>query len=140
MLGQFIHDSWGAPGDTVSISDKTVSNIRAVGTCFAGIKLDSDNALYIKQANGGYSAVNGEWFVHGNPANFYFSRTIVSGTLTTDAGAGPLQSNVDREYDVQQVTPGTKTATISIDISDDVSGSPILDSAQFVFRAEQGTL
>ena len=134
------YGSEGAPGDTVSISNRTVSNVRTVGTCFAGIKVDSDGALYQRQANGGYSAINGEWLVNGTPATFYVSRTIVSGTLTTDAGAGPLQLNVDREYDVQQVTPGTKTATISIDISDDVSGTPILDSAQFVFRAEQGSL
>ena len=140
MLTHMIRETEGAASPTVKLTDRTVFNSRPSGICYAGIKVDADGVLYQQQANGGWSAIGSQWLVSGTAASFYVSRTIISGTLTTDAGAGTLQLNTDRIYDIQQASAGLKSASILMDISSDVSGSPIVASATFSLRAEQGSL
>ena len=70
--------------------------------------------------------------LNGSAGDFYVSRTIDSGTLTTDAGAGPLQLNTDRDYSINGLN---KTTQVSFEISDDVSGSPVRASVTYVFQA-----
>jgi len=135
MLMTVLMSSQGDPGNTVSLTDRAITN-SSIKVCHAGVKIGSDGALYTQHALGGWSAVNGEWFVNGTAGGFYVSRTLESGALTTDAGAGPIQTNADRIYDIQEATTGlTKTAVITINISDDITGLPILATAVFSLSA-----
>lgn len=131
-----IHSSEGDPGDTVVLTDLTIINLTVGGTCSAGIKVDADRTLYRQQANGGWSAISGEWLMRGVSSDFYVSMSVDSGSLTLDAGAGPLQLNTDRIYNLDQVGIGSSTVTITLSISDDVSGSPVVASAQFTFSPQ----
>lgn len=101
------------------------SNTGTTGTVYSGVRFGSDGNLYRRQAAGGWS-VFGQWLVNGSASGFYLSRTINSGILTTDAGGGSLQLNTNRDYDVQTAIETTVSANVSFQISDDVSGSPIV--------------
>lgn len=135
MLVHQHHTSEGDPGDTVKITSRTTTRLRIQATCTAGVRFGSNGTFSLFQANGGVSAIGGEWLVNGTPSTFYVSRTIDSGTLTTDAGAGPLQMNSTRDYNIQQTSNGTKDTTCTFNISDDVSGSPVIATAEIIMQA-----
>ncbi len=135
-----LRESEGAGIDTVNITDRTILNSRDSGVCHSGIRVGSNGVLYRIQANGGFSALSGQWLVNGTASDFYMQRTILSGTLEVDAGAGWIQCNVNRDFDNQQATAGNKMASIFVEISNDMSGVPVLDSATFEFESEQGLL
>ncbi len=130
----------GSASAFVTITDRTVSNGRLSETCHSGIRLGSDGILYEIQANGGFSAVSGEWLITGTASTFYVQRTILSGTLEVDPGTGFLQCNTDRDYDNQRSALGVKTTEIFLEISSDVSGVPVVDTATYFFESEQGSL
>lgn len=138
-----VHQAWdseGAAVDSVTITDRTVSNSLESGTCHAGVKLASDGVLSTIQANGGFSVVSGEWLLSGSASTFFVKRTIITGTLEVDPGTGFLQLNADRIYDNQKASAGFKSTTIFLEISSDVSGTPILDTATMIFLCQQGEL
>jgi len=138
---QHIHSgSEGVAGGVVSIVSQTISRFRMDQTCYSGIMFGSDGVLYAIQNNTGTSAIIGQWLVNGTPSDFYVSRMINSGTLNTDAGAGPLQLNAARLYRISRSITGAKTTIITCQLSDDVSGLPILDSATFTLIAEYENL
>jgi len=140
MLLRRIHDTDGVAANNVKITDRTVLGIRISGTCHSGIRLGSDGVLSTIQGNGGFSAISGEWLVTGSASGFFVQRTIVSGTLEVDPGTGFLQLNADRTYDNQKSSAGTKTTEVFFEISSDVSGTPIVDTATMTFISEQGPL
>jgi len=109
-----------------------------VAPVYSGLKIAADGSLYERQNTGGWSRF-GTWLLAGTNSNYYVSRTVNQGTLTTDAGAGPLQLNADRIYDVQ-VNVGDETVFIRFDIASDVSGSPIVATANYAFTAIVSTL
>ena len=133
-------DGWDSDGDvvdSVTLKDRTVFRIGLSGIVFSGIRLGSDGILYLFQANGGVSAVGGEWLVFGTASTFYVQRTITSGDLEVDAGAGFLQLNVNRDYNNQQTLVGESSATVFFEISSDVSGSPVVADATMIFTSEK---
>lgn len=137
-----MHQTWDTEGTgaaTVILKDRTISNFRTSGTCHSGIKLGLNGILSTIQNDGGFSAIIGEWLVNGTAANFYVQRTIISGTLEVDTGAGFLQLNADRTYDNQKSSAGIKTTVVFFEISSDVSGVPIVATATMTFESEQGT-
>jgi len=99
-----------------------------------------DGVFSIIQGAGGFSQITGPWRLAGTPADFYVQRTLESGTLQVDAGAGFLQLNVDRIYDSQKVSAGSKKTVVFFEIADDAGGANILDTATMTFLCEQGTL
>ena len=136
------HQTWqseGAGVDTVNIASTTLFNSRISGTCHAGVSLGSDGVLSHIQSNGGFSAIIGQWLVNGTASDFFVQRTIVSGTLQVDPGAGFLQLNVDRTYDNQRTGPGISTTELFLEVSSDISGVPIVETATFILICEQGT-
>lgn len=137
------HQAWDSEGpaaaNIVSLSSRTVSNFRVDLTCHSGVRLVSDGVLHTLQANGNLSQVTGEWLVNGTPATFFVQRTIISGTLESDPGAGFLQLNTTRDYDNQKASVGVKTTVVFFEISDDVSGIPVIDTATMTFISEQET-
>jgi len=137
------HQAWQSEGTgvpTVNIVSDTIFNGRTSGTCHAGVSLGSDGVLSEIQAGGGFSAVIGQWLVNGTASDFFVQRTIISGTLQVDPGAGFLQLNADRTYDSQRSTAGIKTTVIFLEISSDMSGVPIVATADFTLVCEQGEL
>ena len=127
----FIHS--GATVEAAQFIEHDFERRVPTGTVFSGLKLDSDGNLYARQGGGGYSSI-GAWLINGANTGFFVKRVIDIGTLTTDGGAGPIVLSSDREYDVQ-VTTGTKSATVSFEISTDISGSPIVALITHVFTA-----
>ena len=130
-----------APGDLASLESRTINSgtIFAPNDAFAGVKLDNDGLLYERKGGSVWtrpSWTSGHWLNSGSAATFYASRTLISGTLTTDAGAGPLILSTDRIYDVQVTGTGNKVCIVDIDISDDVSGTPVIASARYTLEAE----
>ncbi len=140
MLVHQTQESEGSVAAFVNVTDRSINSARASGTCHSGIRVGSDGILYKIQANGGFSAISGEWLPVGIPANFYVQKTILSGTLEVDPGAGFLQCNTNRDYDNQKSSAGTKVTEIFLEFSSDVSGVPIVDTATYTFTSEQGVL
>lgn len=133
MLVHQTQTSEGAASDTVTLNDRTVLREGFEGTINSGIQLNSSGVLFLVQANGGTSAVGGEWLVSGTASTFYAQRTIISGTLEVDSGAGFLQLNATRDYINQKSTSGLKTTVVFFEISSDASGVPLVATATMTF-------
>jgi len=139
MLVHQTQTSEGVASDTVNITDRQVSNVRESGTCHSGVKFGSDGILSKLQANGGFTAISGQWLVSGTASGFFLQHTIISGTLEVDPPVATFnQLNTDRTYDNQKSSSGTKTTVVFFELSSDVSGSPIVDTATMTFISEQG--
>ena len=138
MLVHQVQGSEGVVAQGVKLKDRTIDSFRISGTCHAGVRLGSDGVLSRIQPDGGFSAISGEWLLSGSAADFFVKRSTLSGTLEVDPGDGFLQLNVNRDYDNQKSTAGTKTTTVFFEISSDVSGVPIVDTATMTFECEQG--
>ena len=139
FMWTFIHETWGQGSDSVNIpSPVNFSNTSEDATVYSGVKFDDDGDVYRRQAGGGWSRV-GTWLQNGTNSDFYISRTT-SDTLDTDAGAGPLQMNSDRIYDVQRSGVGTDTAEVIFEISNDAGGTPVVAGpTTYTFYAEKET-
>jgi len=136
-----ISQYWGSLGvasDTVNIVDFELSNARDSGICHSGVKFGLNGVLSAIQPNGGFSVRQGEWLVSGTASTFFVKRTIISGTLEVDAGAGFLQLNAARIYANHQASAGSKTTVVFFELSSDMTGVPIVDTATMTFISEQG--
>lgn len=130
----------GAPTDPVTLPAIDLSNFLESGKCWSGIRFGSDGTVYRQSATGSWQAA-GTWLFSGNASDYYLSRTIDSGTLNeTDAGAGPLQMNSNRDYNISRSSNGTKSTTVSFEISSDVSGTPVVASRTYTPFADVGVL
>lgn len=140
MLVHQSHTSEGSVSAFVNVTDRTISNGRESGTCHSGVRVGSGGVLFAIQANGGFSAISGEWLPVGTPANFFVASTILSGTLEVDAGSTFVVCSTNRDYDNQKTSAGLKISTVLLTFSSDVSGVPIVGTATYTFESEQGTL
>ena len=123
-----------------SLGAGTFSQETSVPTCNAGIKLDNDGNIYSKQSNGGFSQV-GTWLLTGSASGFFASSTIDSGTLDTDAGSTFVVLSTDREYSVANATSNSERTTfVTLTLSSDVSGVPVVASRQYKINALVGIL
>ena len=133
-LIQFIHK--GTAPEVAQLIEHNFYRLGNTGTIYSGIKLSSDGNIYTRQRGGGWSSI-GAWLLNGVNTGFFVKRVIDSGTLTTDGGAGPIVLSSDRIYDGQQSVVGVKTTDVSFEISNDISGSPILALITHRFTAEK---
>jgi len=143
MLAHQNQESEGTVPDAVNITDRTINNARDSGTCHSGVRFGAAGALFKIQPNGGLSAVSGQWLVTGAASGFYLRRTIISGTLEDDDGGTIpvgewIQMNANLDYDNQKSSSGFKSTTAFFEISSDVSGVPVVDTATMTFTSEQG--
>lgn len=106
------------------------------GLCYSGLRIGADGDLYERHPTGGWSRY-GTWLFRGSAATYYVVRSVDSGVLTTDAGAGPLQLNANRDYDVQ-TSSGESDAVIQFDIADEATGTNIVTSIIYTFIAISG--
>ena len=98
----FIGGSGATPtGVQLIPNDFTVQGGTSNPTMYSGIKIDADGGVYERQIGGGWSRVF-TWLLSGTNSAYYVNRTVVSGSLTTDAGSGSaLTLDSDRIYDIQ---------------------------------------
>ena len=102
------------------------------GFVYSGAKFDGDGNLYAMTATGAWQQV-GTWLSVGAATAYHLTRTIIDGTLSTDAGAGPLQMNTDREYYIKHVT--FKSTQVFFEISDD-GGTTTVASGTYDFETD----
>lgn len=136
MLVHMNQDSEGLGNDAVKLASVNLTRISVNGPSFSGIQMGSSGVLSYRQVNGGLSSVSGQWLVFGDPTAFYIQRTIISGTLETDPGAGFLQLNTSRSYTNKKSTIGVKVTEVFFEISSDASGVPIVETASMTFTSE----
>ncbi len=127
----------GGAVDTVKLDNFIVSNYGHNAPIYAGIKFDNDGNLYGLNRDNVYSLL-GAWLVSGAAGSYYLSRSIFSGSLNADAGAGPLVMSTDRIFSIQRNYAGMKLTTLDFEISSDSSGSPIVVTGRGEFAAEVG--
>lgn len=137
MLVHQHQTSEGSVSDSVKLTNRTVFRDRTGAQCHSGIQTNASGVLNLVQNNGGLSAVSGEWLLTGSAAGFWIQRTINSGTLETDPGAGFLQMNTSRLYENIQTGSGLKTTEVFFEISSDISGVPVVETATHTYHSEQ---
>lgn len=111
----------------VNMTDVTVNNTRSGVDCLSNMKVDQDGDIYESDNTGAYGASAQTWLDAGSSSAVWVARTVTLGTLTTDAGTGRLQCNVDREFGVTD-PPGaaSKQANITLKFYDAASGGNLL--------------
>lgn len=110
----------GAVGGYTPTGVQLQSNVfrsTGTGTVYSGIKFGSDGGIYERQPAGGWSR-KFSWLLSGTNSTFYVVRTVISGSLTTDAGAGPLVLSSDRIYDLQDSVDDECKVSFEIQIAD----------------------
>lgn len=128
----------GAAANAVQVPSVDLFRSAASGTVHCGVRFGSDGNIYVKTAAGAWQ-MHSTWLVAGAATTYYLSRVISAGTLTTDAGAGPLQMNANRDYDRQKSSGnGVVQTDLTFFISNDSSGSPVVASGDIRLIIERG--
>lgn len=96
------------------------------------VKVDSDGGLY--QGFPSFSFYE-TWLDAGLNSQAWVQRTIISGTLSGDAGSSRLACTSDRQFSVLQVVVGTKTCIIDLKWYDAASGGSLLDTQRVTLQA-----
>lgn len=98
-------------------------------------KVDEDGDLYSKITGGSFIAYE-TWLDVGTNNQVWVERTIISGTLTIDPGAGRLACTAERIYTVLQVGEGQKVCVIDLKWYDAVSGGSLLDTQRVTLTGD----
>lgn len=127
----------GAPSDPVTLPNIDLYNQIASGVCYSGIRFGADGLVYRAQGETGNWSAAGTWLFSGNASDYYLVTTLNDGTLNvTDAGRGPLQMNVNRDF--QLSTVNITSASLTASISNDMSGTPVVVTRNYTPSAEVG--
>ena len=126
----------GVSASVVALPSNSFNTHGTSGTIYSGVKFAADGNIYERQPGGGWSNI-GAWLLNGTNSDFYIARGTPTGTLTTDAGAGPLVLSTDRTYDVQRSTDGTNQSSVSFEIQN--VGTDILAIRTYSFLALKTT-
>jgi len=116
----------------------TISRTRSIN-CYARVRFGSDGIEYWTVSSGGaaYSQDKGAWMDTGANTNYWVERTINSGTLQTDSGAGRLAMTVNRDFGCLDTTDNgiAVTANVTFRFYDAASGGNQVGSATYDFSA-----
>lgn len=127
----------GVGGDSGSLPSLNLENT-GPPTVFSGIRFDVAGTISVRNANGSWG-VRGNWLSNGAAVDFSINHGTVDGTLTTDAGAGPLQMSAGPHiYDVQASVPATDAnASAQFTLENWNGGTPNVtyDTETYVFDA-----
>ena len=134
MLVYQNHTSEGSVGAAVKLKSRTWLSVGVnVPAVYSGLTFGSDGVLNRVQPNNGLSAISGEWLISGVSSGFWVKRTIISGTLETDPGSGFLNMGVALSYRNIKSSFGEKRTEVFFEISNDVSGVPVVQIATITF-------
>jgi hypothetical protein len=114
---------------TKSISDIEDDPLNAE----ALVKVDSDGGLYAGTPS--YSFYE-TWLDAGSNTQVWVQRTIISGSLNTDAGSGVLACTSDRAFGVLQSVVGSTTCVIDLKFYSDSGGTQLLDTQRVTLFAQ----
>ena len=116
-----------APTKSIADIEDAPTNAEAI------VKVASDGDLY-----SGLPAFTSyeTWLDAGQNTQGWVERTIISGTLSSDAGTGRLECTSDRQYGVLQTVVGTKTCVIDLKFYDAPVGGSLLDTQRVTLSAE----
>jgi hypothetical protein len=130
-----------AAGPTVSANSGIAYKFRAAGTCYSGVRFNTDGDEDDKcPTNVWNDGARGQWLDSGSNSDVWVERTINSGSLNdSDAGAGRLNLGTARAFSVSRASTGTHTANVTFDFYDAASGGSLLDTVTIDISAEQGT-
>ncbi len=126
MLSFFIHETMSAGGDSGNLPTLDLVTVGSgIPTVFSGIRFDVAGTISVRNANGSWG-VRGNWLSNGSAADFSINHGAVTGTLTTDDGAGPLQMSVGPHvYDVQEsLSDSQTTASANFTLENWNGGAP----------------
>jgi hypothetical protein len=132
LIPFILSPSGGAPATPTGVQ-LAGNNFRSQGsgTVYSGLKLDSDGSAYERQPGGGWSRVF-TWLFSGTNSAYYVNRTIVSGSLTTDAGTGSsITLGTDRIWDIQET--GDTFVTVNFELAL-VSDDSVVASRTYDFQ------
>lgn len=124
----------------VKLTGTEIANVADLATVFSGVRLGSDGQVYYQLASGAWSsaiAPDDEWLRQGSGYSFRATLGSPSDTLDTGTTGTWQDDTADRSYGVQ-VTGGSKTAVVTIEITDDPAASPvpIITQGTFTLTAE----
>jgi len=118
----------------------TISRTRSINT-YARVRFGSDGIEYWTPSGGGpgYTLNKGAWMDTGANTNYWVERTINSGTLSTDAGAGRLAMTSNRDFGCIDTTDNGSpvTANVTFDFWDAATGGVKVGSATYTFTADK---
>jgi len=111
----------------VTVSNDTQLHERT-STCFAGIRIDTDNTIYANDNAGNWNVHNTTYVTGGVPGDVYVERTINSsaggGLTTDDIGDTRVQISTDRVLQVVSTVDGLPvSANVTVDYYDGAAGS-----------------
>ncbi len=106
--------------------------------CFAGTEFNSDGVENRRDKDDGThpGVTRGTWLDSGLNSEVWVERTINSGTLDNDSGAGRLVMSTSRQFGVNRQTEGTGSANLTIDFWDAASGGNNLKSYTLIIEAK----
>ena len=110
-------------------------------TTYARVRFGSDGIEYWTPvtSGAGYTLSQGLWMDTGANTNYWVERTINSGTLSTDAGAGRLAMTTNRDFGVIDSSDNGVAvhANVTFRFYDAASGGVEVGSATYAFEADR---
>jgi len=125
-------------GPQISIATDGDTNVRVTGTCYCGIRFNSNGIEYEFLA-GGQATSLGNWLDSGLNSEVWVEMTLDSGSWNdTDSGTARLQLSTTRSWTVSRSTVGSHSATATFKFYDAASGGNLLYSTgSIVFTAQR---
>ncbi len=123
----------------VSANTANISTIGSDNPVVAGLQINTDGVEWSSNSAGTYNVGRGVWLDEGDSSQVWVERTLDSGTLDVDPGAGRLRLDTTRTYEKHDTTipGGAETCTVTYDYYDAPSGGNLLDSVTLVHTAER---
>lgn len=129
----------GGSGPTVSPNPNPKANEVVNNICYGGVNYDSDGIEYERRASDGdwnLGSQFGNWLDTGLSSEVWIEYTYVSGTaFDTDAGAGRLQLNTDRQWGYLRTSEGTDSGVHTFKFYDAASGGNEIGTVTYTISA-----
>lgn len=121
---------WGVnPLFDTSVADIAIDPLDAT----ANLRFNSDGSTTVTGLGTGGTAPK-TWFT-GTPSGWSIQRTVNTGSLNTDPGAGWIALSANRTFGCTRTSTGTNTANVTFAFSPD-GGVSTLASRTVVFQAQ----
>ena len=127
-------------GPRVMLESRDVSNVRVGLICDSGISFSSENQRYLTATG---AQVNYHvWYPFGTvPSNTYWIRGVFTNVVNVDVGPFPdppawVSLPGARSYYIRKTSVGTATATLTLQLATDASGSNVISESVHNLSAE----
>ena len=109
-------------------ANKTISKTQGVGTCYAGVQVNSDGDLYEEGPGLGSFSSYETWLDNGSNSDVWVLCSVVSGSVSGDSTATRLACTSSRSWRIDNGGSGTTTAEVDLQFYDAASGGTLLDT------------